>query len=340
MAKIKFGVIGLNHDHIYMQVDCLLAAGGELVSFHAVEDALASAFARAYPSARRVADRRAILEDESLSLVLTAAIPSSRTEIAVAAMRHGKDVMSDKPVAVSLEQLAELRRVQADTGQILSVYYEGRLENRATTLACNLVRSGAIGRLVHFTSLAPHAIRKDEREPWFFRPADQGGIIADLATHSVDQFLYLAETIDADVSFARVANRANPDIPAFQDIGEVCLTAPSSSAYVRLDWLTPQGLPVYGDCRMFIVGTEGSIEVRQCIDLNRDGGSETVFLVDRKGIRRMDCEAVDLPYGRQLVADVLHRTDTAMTQEHCFKATELVLRAQALANSSLSTQAI
>jgi hypothetical protein len=37
---------------------------------------------------------------------------------------------------------------------------------------------------------------------------------------------------------------------------------------------------------------------------------------------------VDLPYGGQLVNDVLNRTETAMSQEHCFLATELALKAQ------------
>lgn len=331
---IKFAAIGLNHPHIYLQVDRMRASGGDLVAYFAAEDELASAFASTYPDVRRVADQRDILEDPSIALVVTAAVPSERAGIAMAAMRNGKDVMTDKPGATTYAQLEDLRKVQAETGRIFSVYYEGRFESRSSTLACSLVRSGAIGRFVHLVTLAPHAIRRSQRPAWFFRPESSGGIIADLATHSCDQFLYLAATTEADVSFARVANRANPECPEFQDFGELCLTAPTSAGYVRLDWLTPTGLPVYGDERMFIVGTEGTIEVRGCIDLGRDGVEESVYLVNADHIRSLDCTAVDLAYGRQLVADILDRTETAMSQEHCFKATELALKAQAMADSA------
>ena len=53
MSKLRFAAIGINHAHIYGQVDCLLRAGAELVGFHAVEDDLAQAFAAKYPQAPR-----------------------------------------------------------------------------------------------------------------------------------------------------------------------------------------------------------------------------------------------------------------------------------------------
>ena len=53
--------------------------------------------------------------------------------------------------------------------------------------------------------------------------------------------------------------------------------------------------------------------------------------MDQKETRYIDCKDVVLPYGDQLVADVLHRTETAMPQAHCFLAMELVLQAEARA---------
>jgi predicted dehydrogenase len=329
---IAFAVIGLNHGHIYMQVECMLGAGATLVSFYAKEDELAAAFSVNYPAARRVSDPRAIYEDPHIRLVLTAAIPNERAGIAVTSMRHGKDVMTDKPGATTLGQLEELKKAQAETGRICSIYYEGRLESRATTLACDLVAKGAIGRFVHLTSLAPHAMRRTERAEWFFRSERAGGIIADLATHSCDQFLVLAGTLDADVTFASADNRANPDVSDFCDFGELCLSARDCSAYVRVDWLTPTGLPVYGDGRLFIVGTEGAIEVRECIDLGQTP-RQAVFLIDRSGVRDLDLNGTTLLYGQRLVSDILNRTEISMSQAHCFKATELALQAQQRAQS-------
>ena len=119
-AKLRFAAIGLNHGHIYMQVDRMVSSGGELVAYYAKEDDLAAEFGKRYPDARRVSDKAAILEDESIALIVTAAIPGDRTEVAIEAMRHGKDVMTDKPGMTSLEQLDALRRVQAETGRIFS----------------------------------------------------------------------------------------------------------------------------------------------------------------------------------------------------------------------------
>jgi hypothetical protein len=66
------------------------------------------------------------------------------------------------------------------------------------------------------------------------------------------------------------------------------------------------------------------------VDLAGQPGADHLLLVDREGVRRIDCSAVELPYGRQVVQD-LQRTETAMPQARCFKAMELALKAQALA---------
>ena len=330
---LRFAAIGLNHDHIYMQVDRMTAAGGALVSFHAAEDDLAADFLKAYPHAKRTASQMEIMDDESIQLILTAAVPSERAGIGITAMRHGKDVMTDKPGATSRAQLDELKKVQAETGRIYSIYYEERLESRATTRALELVQAGAIGKFVHLIGLGPHLIRRAERPSWFFERARYGGIIADLGSHQCDQFIHFADTLDVEVSFARVANRANPDVPDLKDFGEACLAAPDASGYIRLDWFTPKGLPVFGDCRLMIVGTEGTIEVRKYIDVGHAGSEDNLFLVDGTSIRRIDCSDVLLSYGQQLADDILNRTETAMSQARCFKAAELALTAQAMAEA-------
>jgi predicted dehydrogenase len=329
--QVRFAAIGLNHGHIYGQVECMRRAGAELVSFYAPEDDLAVAFAATYPTATRAATRAEILEADDIQLILTAAIPGDRAGICIAAMQHGKDAMTDKPGATSLAQLAELRRVQAETGRIYSVFYEERFENEVTTRAIDLVRSGAIGEFVHLTGFGPHLLRATTRASWFFERARYGGIITDLGSHQCDQFLCLADDLDTEVVSASVANRAHPETPQLQDLGELQLRSSRASGYFRLDWFTPRGLPVFGDCRLIIIGTEGYIEARKYIDIGHPEAERFLYLVDNDGVRHIDCAEVDLPYGRQLFADIVNRTETAMTQAHCFKATELALQAQALA---------
>ena len=329
---IKFAAIGLNHSHIYGQVDCLLREGAELVAFHSPEDDLAAEFGAKYPQARRVADRRTILDDQSIPLILTAAIPADRAGVAIEAMQHGKDVMSDKPGMTTFEQLAELRRVQAETGRIYSICYSEHFETRATVKAGEMISAGAIGKVVHTLGLGPHQIRNNQRPDWFYDRSRYGGILCDIGAHQCEQFLFFSGTdTEAEVISATVANRGNPDRPGLQDVGDMHLRTPTTTGYVRLDWFTPDGLGTWGDGRLTVLGTDGYIELRKYIDIAGRPGKDHLFLVDKRGTHYIDCATQDLPYGRQLIADVLNRTETAMPQVRCFKAMELALEAQQMA---------
>jgi predicted dehydrogenase len=328
---IRFAAIGLNHNHIYGQVDCLLNAGAELIAFHAPENDLAEAFLDKYPQAARVSDPRRIYEDGSIQMVLTASILDERAGVAIAAMRHGKDVMSDKPGMTSLAQLDQLRRVQKETGRIYSICYSEHFETRSTVRAGELVKQGRIGEVVNTVGLGPHQINNNKRAPWFFDRKRYGGILCDIGSHQCEQFLFFAGVDEAEVVSATVANRHNPQTPGLQDMGDMHLRTPRTTGYVRVDWMTPDGLGTWGDGRLTILGTEGYIELRKYIDVAGHPGKDHLIVVDNKGVERIDCSNVELPYGRQLIDDVLNRTETAMPQARCFNAMELALRAQQLA---------
>ena len=288
-------------------------------------------FAKHYPQAKKVEDPRRILEDASISLVLSAAVNSERAPLGISVMRHGKDFMVDKPGITSLTQLAEVKKVQAETKRIYSICYSEHFETRSTVKAGELLRSGAIGRLVNTVGLGPHRLNKPRRPSWFFSREKSGGILADIGSHQCEQFLFFTDRLSAELVSATVANRANPETPEFQDFGEILLRTPEVTGYVRVDWFTPDGLPTWGDGRLTLVGTEGYMELRKYVDIDGKPGTDHLFLVDRRGVHRIYCSGVELPYGRQLVSDILNRTETAMPQARCFGATELALSAQAMA---------
>lgn len=331
--KIRFAAIGLNHSHIYGQTRAMLDAGAELVSVHAPEDELVADYLKAFPQARRVLDQRAILEDPTLQLVVSATIPDTRAAVAMEVMRHGKDIMVDKPGVITLEELAAVRRVQAETGRIFSVCFSERFENRATEKASQLVAAGAIGRVVQTIGVGPHALRNNPRPDWFFQRQRYGGILCDIAAHQCDQFLHFTGSTRAEVVASHVGNFGNPDTPELEDFGEVLLRGNGGTGFVRVDWFTPKGLGTWGDGRLTILGTDGYIELRKYIDIGGRPGGDHLFLVDGKGTQHMDCQAEALPYGPRLVDDILNRTETAMTQAHCFLATELALKAEAMASN-------
>jgi predicted dehydrogenase len=326
--RIKFAVIGINHAHINGQVGAVLRGGGELTAVYAKEPDLLAAFVKRFPQAKVARSEKEILEDRAVQLVLSSAIPDERAPLGVRVMTHGKDYMADKPGITTLAQLAEVRRVQAETRRIYSIMYSERLENRATVKAGELVAAGAIGRVVQTIGLGPHRMSPKTRPAWFFDRPRYGGILCDIGSHQADQFLYFTRSTRADVVSSQVGNVHHPQYPTFEDFGDVTLRGDKGTGYIRVDWFTPDGLSTWGDGRLTILGTDGFIEIRKNVDIGGRPGGNHLFLVDQKETRYVDCSAVPLPYGEQLVSDVVNRTETAMPQAHCFLATELVLKAQ------------
>ncbi|HET9314692.1 MAG TPA: Gfo/Idh/MocA family oxidoreductase, partial [Vicinamibacteria bacterium] len=322
---------GLNHAHIHNQVGALVRGGGALVAFLAREDDLADAFAKRYPQARRARSAREILDDPRITLVTSASIPDERAPLGLEVMRAGKDFLADKPGITTLEQLAEVRRVQAETRRIFSILYSERLENRGTVRAGQLVKDGAIGRVVQTIGLGPHRIKTAPRPDWFWDRARFGGILCDIGSHQFDQFLFFTGSTRADVVSAQAGNVAHPEHPGFEDFADATVQGDGGFGYVRVDWFSPDGLGTWGDGRLTVLGTDGYIEVRKNVDLAGRAGGDHLFLVDGTQARYFDCRDVSLPFGPALVRDVRERTETAMPQAHCFLATELALRAQLLA---------
>jgi predicted dehydrogenase len=166
------------------------------------------------------------------------------------------------------------------------------------------------------------------RPAWFFERERYGGILCDIGSHQFDQFLFFTGSTKAEVIASQVGNVHHPQYPGLEDFGDVMLRGNGGAGYIRVDWFTPDGLNTWGDGRLTVLGTDGYIEIRKNIDIaGRPGGSH-LFLVSQKETRYLDCSKEPLPYGDQLVNDVLNRTETAMSQEHCFLATELALKAQ------------
>jgi predicted dehydrogenase len=329
----RLGIIGIDHRHIFGQLAGMQAVGCRCAGWWTESDsgAVGEGFRMLFPDLAEVPDKAQLLEDESIDLILIAAVPSERARFAVEAMRHGKDVMVDKPGCTTLAELAEIKRAVAETGRIWSVDFSERFEVEAVTKADELVRAGAIGRVVQTVGLGPHRLNRATRPRWFFERQRYGGILCDIASHQIDQFLHFTGSTDAEIVASAVGNFANPDDPELEDFGEILLHSPSGQGYIRVDWYTPDGLPTWGDGRLTILGTEGTIELRKYVDIAGRPGVNHLFLVNRDRCEHIDANGAGLPYFRNLANDVRERTETAMPQAHAFKVTELALRAQAAA---------
>ncbi|MEO6915739.1 MAG: Gfo/Idh/MocA family oxidoreductase, partial [Chitinophagaceae bacterium] len=289
---------------------------------------LAAAFLKRYPGIKQARSEKEILDDKSVQLVLSAAIPVERAAIGLRVMRAGKDYMSDKPGITTLAQLAEVRKVQKQTGRIYSIMFSERFENKATVKAGELIKSGAIGKIIQTINLAPHRISLSSRPSWFFDKAQFGGIMTDIGSHQFDQYLFFTGTTKAQIVACQIGNVHHAEYPNFEDFGDVMLRGNGGMGYIRVDWFTPDGLDSWGDGRLTILGTDGFIEVRKNVDIASHKGGNHLYIVTQKKTEYIDCNNVTLPYGQLLVDDILNRTETAMPQEHCFYTTELALTAQ------------
>lgn len=328
LNSIKFSVIGINHNHIYGMVDALKRGGGELISVYAREPDLLQGFTRRYPGIKVAVSENEILDDNSISLVASSGIPVERAPLGIRVMKAGKDYMADKPGITTFAQFEEVRKVQKETKRIFSIMYSERLGNPASVKAGELVMAGAIGKVVQTVGLGPHRMSPSSRPDWFFDPDKAGGILCDIGSHQCDQFLFYSGSKQAEVSFSQTGNFNLPEYPKYQDFGDISVRSPHATGYIRIDWFTPGGLATWGDGRTFILGTDGYIEMRKYIDIaGREGGNH-LFLVNQKETKYYNCSNVNMPYGEQMVNDVVNRTETAMTQDHCFLATELALTAQ------------
>ena len=328
-SRMKFGVININHSHIYGMVDAITRGGGELTCFYAKEPDLAATFSKRYPQAKLAGSEAEVLEDPAIKVILSSGIPDERAPLGVKVMRHGKDYLVDKPGIITLEQLAEVRKVQKETKRIYNIMYSERFENRGTVKAGELVKEGAIGKVIQTIGLGPHQINPKTRPDWFWDKKRYGGIICDIGSHQFDQFLFFTGSTSAQVVSSQVGNVYHPQYPLFEDFGDVVVRGNGGMGYVRNDWFTPDGLGSWGDGRLTILGTEGYIEVRKNIDVGLpDHAGNHVYMANNKGVQVIDANKWPLPFGGLFVDDVLNRTETAMTQAHCFLATEIALKAQ------------
>jgi predicted dehydrogenase len=325
---IKFAVIGLDHNHIYSMTAAVIRGGGELVWVYATDAKQLAAFQKLFPSAKLARSEAEILEDRSIQLIAGAPIPDLRAPLGIRAMKAGKDYLGDKPAITSLKQLADVRAAIKATGRKFAIMYSERLEVPAAIKAGELIEQGTIGRVVQTINIAPHQVNPASRPDWFWDKARYGGILTDIGSHQAEQFLFFTKSTRAQVVAAQTGNINHPDKPLFEDFGDMTMSGNGGTGYLRVDWFTPKGLGTWGDGRLFVLGTEGYIELRKYADPTGKPGGNHLFVVDGKSARYLDCSKVYLPFGPQFVTDIVERTSIAQDQEQALLAAELVLKAQ------------
>lgn len=330
-GEFKFSAVRLDHGHIYGMTNGLLEAGGTLKYVYDPDPKKVEDFIKRYPQAKAARCEEEALEDPETRLIAGAAVTSERCALGLRAMNAGKDYFTDKAPFTTMEQLNSAKECVQKTGQKYMVYYSERLHVEGAILAGYMIERGEIGRVLSVTGFGPHRLGAKGRPKWFFEREKYGGILCDIGSHQIEQYLHFAGEEDADVQFSRIANYAHPEYPELEDFGDCSILGKNGTAnYFRVDWFTPDGLRTWGDGRTFIIGTDGYIEIRKYVNIaSPEKGENHVFLVNKSGERYFNATGVTgFPFFGRLILDCINRTETAMTQAHAFKAAELCLRAQ------------
>ena len=329
-GDFAFAAVGLDHGHIGGMCNGLTEAGGQLRWVYDGDGDRAAEFCRRYPGAEPAPSEQAVLDDEGIQLVASAAIPRDRAELGIRVVEHGKHYFADKPPLTTLDQLAAAREAAGRTGRKYAVYYSERLHSESAVYAGQLIGDGAIGRVVQVLGMGPHRMNAPSRPGWFFDHDAYGGILCDIGSHQIEQVLFYGGCDEGTVASARVANYAHKEHPGIEDFGDVAVVLGNGvTGYCRVDWFTPDGLGTWGDGRTFILGTGGYIELRKYTDVARDPGGDHVYLADAEGEHHIQVSGkVGYPFFGELILDCLEGTERAMPQQHAFRAAELCLQAQ------------
>ncbi len=330
-GEFVFSAVRLDHGHIYGMTNGLLEAGGTLKYVYDPDPKKVEAFVKAYPSVKVAKSEEEALGDNETHMIAGAAITSERCALGLRAMAAGKDYFTDKAPFTTIEQLDSAKAMVEKTKKKYMVYYSERLHVEGAILAGYMIDQGEIGKVLSVTGFGPHRLSAGSRPAWFFEREKYGGILCDIGSHQIEQYLHFAGEEDATVQSARIANYAHPDYPELEDFGDCTITGKNGTTnYFRVDWFNPDGLRTWGDGRTFILGTEGYIEIRKYINVGTDKvDGNHVFLVNGKGEKYFNASGVTgYPFFGELILDCLNRTENAMTQAHAFKAAELCLQAQ------------
>jgi len=167
--------------------------------------------AERYPGITTYRTLEAMLEDRSLGLFVVATPNGTDFQLARQILEAGRNVVVDKPMAVTSAEIAQLMELAAPPGAALIPFHNRRWDSDFQTIQ-KLLHEGFLGRLAHFKSTMDRWNPGSARRAWKDASDQGGGVLLDLGTHLADQALALfdkPEAVSAEVARERDGEGAN-----------------------------------------------------------------------------------------------------------------------------------
>src|SRR5260221_1626766 len=174
----------------------LIEAGASLDLVFDPDQDKVKAYRAKFPSVKATNSLDDIIESKEFQLVACAAIPSERSQVEAQVLKAGKDFFVNKPPLTTLSQLSSVREIVENSERKFLVYFSERLHNESATAAAILIERGAIGPVLQVLGLGPHRLKAANRPEWVFQRARYGGMLCDIGSHQIEQFLFFSGSRD------------------------------------------------------------------------------------------------------------------------------------------------
>jgi predicted dehydrogenase len=146
-----------------------------------------------------------------------------RGQRAVAALRCGKHILSDKPLCTSQKELSEISQLVKQSGKKIGIMLDFR-DYPCMKAAKSLLDSGKMGKIHAISFGGQHPLNYGVRPGWYFEKGKHGGTINDIAIHGLDAVEYLTGAKVARLNCARCWNAFAKNEPDFKDSAQMTFT--------------------------------------------------------------------------------------------------------------------
>ena len=216
---MKIGVAGFRHEHIY-HVYAWAAKNPDaevVAAWEQDENARAAAEKRGFCVTHPTFE--ALLAEPDIDIIAIGDYYAARGEEVLAALNAGKHVLADKPLCVTLEELAKIRELSRKKNLVVGVMLDLRTLPAFRT-AKKFVDEGTLGKIHNAVITGNHPLMWGERPSWYFEGGKHGGTINDIAIHGVDMLRILTGKRLSRVIGARMWNGFAVHAPEFEDCAQ------------------------------------------------------------------------------------------------------------------------
>lgn len=270
---MRFGLIGAGSIGAVRAKALGAMQSSSLTAVHDLDEARARAIA---PGATFHASAQSLIESPDADAVIISTPPQFHERLATDAVRAGKHVLVEKPMAASVDVCQRMAQAATDAGRLLTVGYNHRYFE-ALKLIRDVVRSGEIGTLSHVRAYTGHTGLSEFKAPWMYDAGVMGGgTLMDNGTHIIDLVRYMMG--DVVEVYGHASNRVWQIDGVEDNALALVRSADGVTGSIQASWTEWKGyrfhVEAYGDRGM--VSAYYAPMMAKIVTLDRPGGTPKV----------------------------------------------------------------